>query len=159
VLTGAINDSMWPRLCEALHLEGLKARADLTTNAGRVRYRQEVEACIAQACATQSTEYWLGRLRERGLLAAPIRTVGAAVTDPGTRAMNLFVELTGYADVVAPRLDNVPTHDSAQSIPLLGEHTSSVLQDLLGMSANTVEQLARQGVVHVAPDVQGKLDP
>jgi formyl-CoA transferase len=119
-------------LCEALQIEELAPRPDLRTNTGRVKHRQEVETAIAQRCATRSTAYWLARLRERGLLGAPIRTVGQAVEDPATRALGLFVQLEGYPGVTAPRLDSVPTANVVQHVPRLGEHTEEVLAELLG---------------------------
>jgi crotonobetainyl-CoA:carnitine CoA-transferase CaiB-like acyl-CoA transferase len=134
LLTGAINDAMWSPLCEALHLDGLARRPDLRTNAERIIHRREVETAIADRCASRTTAYWLARLRERGLLGAPIRTVGQAVEDPATRALGLFVRLDGYPEVITPRLDGVPRGDGAQHVPRLGEHTAEVLAKLLGSS-------------------------
>lgn len=131
LVTGAINDAMWPSLCEALHLEELARRPDLQTNAGRVEHRREVETAIGLRCATRSTSYWLGRLHERGLLGAPIRTVGQAVEDPVTRESDLFVKLEGFPRVTVPRLDSVPAADVVQCVPRLGEHTAEVLAEFL----------------------------
>jgi len=148
IITGAINDAMWSKLCEALHLDDLAERPELATNAGRVRHRKEVEQAISDQCATRPTSYWLERLRTRGLLGAPIRTVGQAVEDPVTREMGLFVELGGYQEVLSPRLDNVPAHNGVQSVPKLGEHTTEVLKELLGMKLSSIVELERRGILH-----------
>jgi crotonobetainyl-CoA:carnitine CoA-transferase CaiB-like acyl-CoA transferase len=132
LLTGAINDGMWAPFCEALRLEELKSRPDLRTNAGRVEHRTEVEAAIDHRCITRPTAYWLRRLRERGLLGSPIRTVGQAVEDVGTRGMGIFVEIEDFPGVVVPRLDGVATSNAIQKIPRRGEHTAEVLAELLG---------------------------
>jgi crotonobetainyl-CoA:carnitine CoA-transferase CaiB-like acyl-CoA transferase len=148
IITGAINDAMWSKLCEALHLNDLAQRPELATNAERVRHRKKVEQAISDQCATRSTSYWLERLRARGLLGAPIRTVGQAVDDPITREIGLFVGLRGYQGVLSPRLDNVPARHSVQSIPRLGVHTTEVLKELLGMELASIEELEAQGILH-----------
>lgn len=66
LITGTINDEMWPKLCEALHLNSLAERRELATNAGRLEHREEVEQAIGDQCATRPTDYWLERLREVG---------------------------------------------------------------------------------------------
>jgi crotonobetainyl-CoA:carnitine CoA-transferase CaiB-like acyl-CoA transferase len=44
------------------------------------------------------------------------------------------------------RLSETPA-DYRLAPPLLGEHTSEVLQDLLGIDAATFEELKRKGVI------------
>lgn len=130
ILTGAINDAMWPLLCEALEVPELAGRPELQANAGRVEHRRDVEEALERQCATRPTEYWITRLRERGLLGAPIRTVGEAVEDPATRQMNLFVELKDFPGVLTPRLDGVSAPSGTQHVPRPGEHTQAVLAEL-----------------------------
>lgn len=141
LITGTINDEMWPRLCEALHLEGLAERRELETNAGRVQHREEVERAIGERCAGQPTDYWLERLRERGLLRAPVRTVGQSVEDPATRDMGLFVELENYGEALSPRLDNVPADPKVERVPRLGEHTAEVLTHHLDIDSSEIRKL------------------
>jgi crotonobetainyl-CoA:carnitine CoA-transferase CaiB-like acyl-CoA transferase len=62
--------------------------------------------------------------------------------------MGLFVELSGYQEVLSPRLDNVPAHHGVQSVPKLGEHTTEVLKELLDMKLSSIEELERRGVLH-----------
>lgn len=149
IITGAINDSMWPKFCDALHLGELAWRQELSTNAGRVKHRVEVEGAISRKSATRPTKYWLERLQERGLLQAPIRTVGEAVDDPATADLGLFVDLLGHAGVVSPRLDNVAHSGSAERVPLLGEHTARILRELVELQPAAVEDLVKRGVVQV----------
>lgn len=148
IITGAINDEMWPQLCEALHLHDLIERHDLATNADRVHHREEVEHVISNQCATRPTNYWLERLRKRGLLGAPIRTVGQAVDDPSTRDMRLFVEIENHRNVFSPRLDNAPAQPETESVPKLGEHTIEVLTELLDLEPSKIEELQKKNIVH-----------
>lgn len=150
IITGAINDAMWPKLCEAFELDGLAARPEFATNAGRVAHREEVESIIRRQAMTQPTSYWLERLQARGLLGSPIRTVDQAVDDPNTRALGLFAPLEGFPGILSPRLDNLPDGGEPQRVPQLGEDTGAVLSELLGMDRHEIETLAADGVVEIA---------
>lgn len=130
LVTGVINDAMWPAFCEAIELPELATRPEYATNAARVANRDALERTIAEQCAHEPVDHWLARLRRAGLLAAPIRGVGEAVVDPATRAMDLFVELDGYPGVLSPRLDGVASGSRTQRVPELGEHTDEVLAEL-----------------------------
>lgn len=131
LVTGVINDVMWPAFCKALDLPRVAANPEFATNALRVENRQELERAIAEQTCRQPVAYWLERLRGAGLLAAPIRTVAEAVSDPATREMGLFVELANYPGAFSPRLDGVPADGKPQPVAHLGEHTAEVLAELL----------------------------
>jgi crotonobetainyl-CoA:carnitine CoA-transferase CaiB-like acyl-CoA transferase len=150
IITGAINDAMWPKLCEALELENLALRPEFQTNVGRVAHRAEVEAAIGDQCRSRPTDYWLERLRARGLLGSPIRTVGQAVEDPASTDLGLFVNIKGFPGVVSPRLDNVSHPDSQERVPTLGESTEEVLKELLQMTPPEVADLEARGVIQVS---------
>jgi crotonobetainyl-CoA:carnitine CoA-transferase CaiB-like acyl-CoA transferase len=149
LITGVVNDAMWPAFCEALHLDGPAALPDYATNAGRVSRRAELEAAISSATAQHSTAYWIDRLRERDLLAAPIRTVGEAVADPVTQGMGLLMGIAGHPGVVSPRLDCVPGDGEEQAVPLVGEHTREVVASMLRLDDAAVDRLISDGVLGV----------
>jgi crotonobetainyl-CoA:carnitine CoA-transferase CaiB-like acyl-CoA transferase len=148
VITGVVNDAMWEPLCEALEVPALAAREDWRTMRGRVAGRVELEAAIASATRKHSTAYWLERIEARGLLGAPIRQVGEAVSDPATQSLGLLVGLDGHEGVVTTRLDSVARPPgSTQPVPRLGEHTRPVLQRVLGLADAELDQLAAAGVI------------
>lgn len=150
LITGVINDATWRVFCEALELSELSERPDYSSNAGRVEGREELEAAIGVKTATRPTGYWLERLRDRNLLAAPVRTVGEAITDPATLDMGLFVPIAAHPGVVSPRLDGVAGSKSEQPVPLLGEHTREVLSELLEMSDAEFNALVSEGIIFSA---------
>ncbi|MDW5593027.1 CaiB/BaiF CoA-transferase family protein [Conexibacter stalactiti] len=131
LITGVINDARWSVFCSVIELPDLAEREQFATNALRVTHREELESAIAAQTRTRPVEHWVGRLRREGLLAAPIRTVGAAVDDAATRQMGLFVEIDGHPGVVSPRLDGVAHDGAPQTVPRLGEHQQTVLAELL----------------------------
>jgi crotonobetainyl-CoA:carnitine CoA-transferase CaiB-like acyl-CoA transferase len=150
LITGVVNDAMWPAFCEALQVEDLADRPEYATNAGRVSKRAELEAAISAATTKQTTAYWVKRLTDRHLLAAPIRTVGEAVDDPVTRGMGLLVGIDGHPGVLSPRLDGVRGEHEEQAVPLVGEHTREVLSGMLRLDDHLVDRLISEGVLGVA---------
>lgn len=148
LITGVLNDAMWQPLCEALEAPELAAREEWRTMRGRVAGRVELEAAVAEATRRRTTAYWLERIEARGLLGAPIRGVGQAVSDPATQSLGLLVGLEGHEGVVTTRLDSVARPaGSTQPVPRLGEHTRPVLQRLLGLADAELDVLAAAGVI------------
>jgi crotonobetainyl-CoA:carnitine CoA-transferase CaiB-like acyl-CoA transferase len=145
VITGVVNDATWPPFCEALEIDDLAQDDRYRTNAARVERREELHERLTERCLQRSTEYWIGRLRERGLLAAPIRTVGEAVEDPATTDMGLLVALDGLPGMYSTVLHGNSVHEQSQRVPRLGEHTREVLTNLLGLAPEEVDRLKQSG--------------
>jgi formyl-CoA transferase/CoA:oxalate CoA-transferase len=154
LMTGVLNDVAWSSFCEALGLDDMANDPLYRTNAARVERRDEVQAALSNRCRQQPTDYWVERLRQRGLLGAPIRTVGQAVDDPATQEMGLFVKLEGFPDGYSTKLDGNRAPDKPQPVPRLGAHTFEILTDLLGLNEREVNQLLASGGVKgaKAPD-------
>lgn len=140
LVTGVISDARWAGFCAAMEAPDLAEHPEYATNALRVANRESLERTIGEITVKQPVAYWVDRLRNAGQLAAPIRTVGEAVTDPVTREMGLLVELEGHEGVLSPKLDGVASEGLRQSVPSLGEHTDSVLSELLATSTDGVQR-------------------
>lgn len=147
LITGILNDTMWATFCEALELDALTTDERYRTNADRVTRRDELEAVLARRCSERPTAHWVNRLRERGLLAAPIRTVGEAVEDSATAQLGLLVPLDGFPGVYSTKLDGQPATDEPQPIPRLGEHTREILAEFGDLTPEQIEELIRSDVV------------
>jgi crotonobetainyl-CoA:carnitine CoA-transferase CaiB-like acyl-CoA transferase len=141
LITGVINNGMWRPFCEALELDDLADDELYLTNASRVERRDDLQGRIAATCQTKPTAYWLERLRERGLLAAPVRTVGAAVDDPATNELGLLVPLDGFPGVYSTRLDGDFRSAEPEHVPRLGQHTEEILAGLSGLSADVISSV------------------
>lgn len=133
LITGVVNDRTWPVFCEAIDAAELIADDQLATNAGRVRRREELEARISEATRRFSTEELLRRLQERGLLAAPIRTVSEMLADEDTRSLGLIAESERHPGLLISRVSGIPSQGSAPDAPVLGADTERVLRDVAGI--------------------------
>jgi crotonobetainyl-CoA:carnitine CoA-transferase CaiB-like acyl-CoA transferase len=88
---------------------------------------------------------WLETLAKADIPAAPINTVAGAIENPQTRARGLIVQLEhpaiGTAKNIANpiRFSNTPV-SYRMPPPLLGEHTSAILQSL-GFAAKDIDHM------------------
>jgi len=148
------NDEQFARLCQVLELPGLKER--FPRNPMRVENRQEVERALAQVLRTRPRAYWLERLKEAGVPAAPVNDLKEAFADPQAGARGavwtLAHPLLGALPTLASPLRFLSRTPASPGLPppLLGEHTEEVLLEA-GLGPEEVQALVEKGVVRTWP--------
>ena len=95
---------------------------------------------------------WIERLRAAGIPCSPVRNFEEVAQDPQTEFRQMFPEIEshGYGKhrVTGPPIKLSATPGRATTAaPALGEHTSAVLSDLLGMDDAEIERLAGARVI------------
>lgn len=147
------NDEQYRRLCvDVLGAPALWEDLRYRTNLGRVTHRTDLVPALQTCFARQDAETWLAWLHAAGVPVGQVQTVAAAFESEAARGR----------DVVAvsdhPRLGPVPMVRSPLRLsatppveptapPELGQHTRTVLRDVLGYDADRIEALARAGAV------------
>lgn len=140
------SDQHWLPLCKALGLEAWGAEPELLTNAGRVRRRDEVMRQLTQAMAAHERDALCDLLDAAGVPAGPIKAVDEILTDPHVLARGMVSSfdhpvIGSFPALPVPlRFDGWDNPEVGRP-PLLGEHTSDVLQARLGIDAERVRQL------------------
>jgi CoA:oxalate CoA-transferase len=146
------DDIQWRRLCEAIGCEDLKddpRTVDGTARAANADFiRPLIEAWLTDKTRAEAVAI----LEEHGVPSGPVYTAEDVFNDPHIAARDMLVTLDD--PVAGPRkYARSPVHlSSAPEIPIisapqLGEHTHSILQDLLGYDQAKIERLAAEGVV------------
>ncbi|GAA1550462.1 CoA transferase [Kribbella sancticallisti] len=126
-------------------LKGLDAERD-----GFVK-RDEISKLVSAALREQSTEYWLERLRERGVWCGPVYGYADVQADPQVRHNGSFVTYRHPTEgtVTTPgfpyRFDKTPP-EVRRPAPLTGEHTGELLTEL-GLQDGRLDELVARGVV------------
>ena len=146
------NDATFKRFCDAFGLEALLADPRFATNPARVANRQLVTDTLTPVMKTHPTDWWVEKLEALKIGCGPINTLKQVFDDPHVKARGMEVqmkhssgaEVTVIANPV--RLSETPA-DYRIPPPLLGEHTSEVLQDLLGIDTKTYESLKKRGII------------
>lgn len=153
---GVANDKFWRLFCEAVGRDDLGREARFAKAADRVMHRAELVPIIAAEIAQQPRAHWSAVLSRAGVPCGSIRTVQevAEAEQLVSRGMVLAMEHPTAGTVRnfdSPiRFDDHVDADDTPP-PLLGQHTRSVLESMLGLDADRVTALEEQGVVRCHP--------
>ena len=148
VVLGAINELMWERLCEAFGIDELRTDQRTATNDARVRNRELVDGAIADVIAPLSTEAVTARLKQAGVLVAPVQEAARGVEDPQVAELGLIDEIDGVRFPRSPLSQFNP--DALAPAQRLGEDSTAVLGEYLSLDEEQLAELVDAGVVHTA---------
>jgi crotonobetainyl-CoA:carnitine CoA-transferase CaiB-like acyl-CoA transferase len=138
------SDQHWAPLCKALGLEAWGV--PYSDNAVRVDKRDEVMATLTQKISKLQRPELLSMLDEVDVPVGPVNDVAEILADPHVRARKLIGSFD-YPGVGEFKALAIPYKflgwDNPQigKPPALGEHTESVLSELLGFSSEQVSRL------------------
>jgi CoA:oxalate CoA-transferase len=147
------NDkATWHRFCETIGRPDLGADPRYQVNAGRMRHVDGLVAELQKTTANKSVAAWLALLRAADIPCGPINDMRAVAEDPQVRHRGMLPEIP-HAQKGRWPVANTPFHLSgattgpAGASPRLGEHTNTILKDLLGLRDDEIETLRRNGVI------------
>ncbi len=123
-------------------------REDLAAVRDRAILREELRAIFG----SRTLADWTACLEGVDTCFAPVNTLEETVEDAQVRALNLFTSVTharlGELRQISPPFAFSETATSVRMPPPdLGEHTASVLHEILGIGPEEVAHLHRRGVV------------
>jgi len=129
----------WRRFCDSLDLsEAIRDDLRYADNAARLKNREQLCEIIESVLVSNTAEYWLARLRLAEIPAGPVNALDEALADPQVLHRNMVVKLehpSGELKVLGN-----PLHFSDTKVayrrrpPLLGEHTTELLEQLVDRS-------------------------
>lgn len=141
VVIAGNGDAIFQRYMETIERPDLGADPELTTNAGRWKRRDELDAAISAWTGMRSREEAVKILDAAGVPSGPIYTAADIVADEQYASREMIqhfdVDTGGEKPVDVGFVGIVPVIGGT-SIPIrsvgpdLGEHTAEVLRDLLG---------------------------
>lgn len=147
------NDSQFAALCgPVLGKPTLVSDPRFASNSQRVGNRAALLAILEPAIARRTTADWLTALRTAGIPAGEVRSVGSALTSPEAAARQMVrqVKRAGGSEtslVASPlKLGRTPVVDPVAP-PLLGEHTDTVLRELLACDDRDIARLRAEKVI------------
>lgn len=146
------NDGQFRKFCEVAGIANLADDPRFVTNKARVAHRAELIPLLRQATVFKTTAQWIELLEKAGVPCGPINDLQQVFADPQVQARGLRLDLPNALGSTTPqvasplRLSETPVaYHSAP--PLLGQHTDTLLRNLLGMSDAQVAQLREAGVI------------
>jgi crotonobetainyl-CoA:carnitine CoA-transferase CaiB-like acyl-CoA transferase len=150
------SDEQWRRLASALGVGHLADDKRFASAADRKSNEETLDAELSRVLAPLSADDCVARIREAGVLAAPVNSAPAVMADPQIQGREYFVAIDRavvgthlYPGAVA-RIPESPLRADAPA-PLLGEHNRQVFAELLAMTDDEISELERGGVIGSAP--------
>lgn len=146
------NDPTFERFCKAFGQEALLADPRFATNPQRVANRDLVTQTLTPLTKSKTTTEWVEALEALKIACGPINTLEQVFADPHVQARGMRVKMPHASgqeiEVIANpvKLSATPP-DYRVPPPVLGQHTDSVLRDLLGMSEAEVSALKEKGIL------------
>jgi len=143
--------AVWEKVCDVIGRPEWKEDPDYATPPARLPRLNEVFEAIEQWTMTKTKFEVMEVCNPLDIPVGPILSMKELSEEPSLRETGTIVEVDHptrgkYLTVGNPiKLSDSPSE--IERSPLLGEHTSEILKEVLGYSANEVDDLREAGVV------------
>jgi formyl-CoA transferase len=147
-----VADNKWRVFCHAIGRDDLIDDARFTTLANRVKHFDELDTIVGEWVAQRSRREVIEILTGADVTCGIVQEVPEVLQDPHLRARGTLQDIThptvGKVTVVGSPVrfdDEPPTIDSPS--PTLGQHNDLIYGKLLGLPAQEIASLKKQGVI------------
>jgi formyl-CoA transferase/CoA:oxalate CoA-transferase len=146
------SEKLWSTFCRTIGRDDLTADPRFASNARRIENRHALEEILQSVFHERDMAGWIECLRAAGIPCSPVKNFEEVTQDPQTALRNMFPTIdcpsVGPHRVTGPpiKLSETPAR-IGRPAPALGEHTSEVLCELLGLDPRAADDLAAQGVI------------
>ena len=161
IILGVGTDRQFARFCDVAGCKELAREPRFRTNPQRVAHRAALIPLIAARLRTRKSADWLSALGASGVPCGPINNLAQVFDDPQVRSRGLRVDIPDStlgpqrATRPPPALPGVasPMRFSKTPVryerppPRLGEHTTEVLRDSLGMTDVEIARARKVGAI------------
>lgn len=151
LVVAVYGDPFWPGFCAAIDMPQIEHDERFKTNALRLQNRKALVPILVEQFKARPREYWLPRLIERGVPAAPLNDVIDALNNPQAEARHMVVHAQGPDGEPMMLLGNpmkFASFDAEPTAPpLAGQHTDEVLRDWLSIGEADLRALRSAGAL------------
>ncbi len=149
---GVANDKFWQLFCGVIQRPDLAVDPKYSTAIERVRFRDELLPILADIIALKPRAHWLEALKNAGVPCGDIRSVKEVCEAEQLTSRGMVIDMPHPTAGLVRNIDSPLRFDDLnddrhEPPPLLGQHTTQILSDLLQMSSDDVHALASRGVV------------
>ena len=144
-LRGGVKNQ-WPLFCAVIDHVELIDDPRFVDGWQRTLNYKILEPILNEAMKTKTTQEWLTELEKMGIPCGPFNTIPQAAADQNLQDRNMFINIEDMKGnklkvVNSPFKFSRTPSQVKQAAPELGEHTESVLKQLLGMPPNEITRL------------------
>ncbi|MEB2317448.1 MAG: CoA transferase [Pseudomonadota bacterium] len=144
----SLHDKMFAGLCRATQKLEWLDDPRLVNGESRFAHAAEINAALEQTFRTMSTEYWLGVLRQNGVVCGPVHGYDEFLQDEQVRHAAIFDHIPQFADqdVPVPRVPGTSREVTLRVAPRAGADEAAVLADL-GLTEADIAVLRESGAL------------
>lgn len=151
IIVAVIFDSFWDNLVSLLDVAALKD-PKYKAQPARLADKALIDGVLNELFATRETAHWVAQLSSVRVPCAPVNRFSEALSDPQVRHRKMVIEIPhpqgGTVEAPGnPIKLSADDEDSYSAPPLLGEHTESVLERVLGYGPERIAELKNQRIV------------
>jgi crotonobetainyl-CoA:carnitine CoA-transferase CaiB-like acyl-CoA transferase len=148
------SEKLWEAFCRALGRPDLEHHTDYRSNAARIRNREALEVILGEIFSRHPAAEWVEKLQAAGVPCSLVRNFREVVEHPQSQVREMFPAMdhptAGSHRITGEPIKLSETPGGPKSpAPLLGQHTRSVLTELLGLHDAEIEALIARGIVAV----------
>ena len=147
------NDGQFGRFCQLIDRADLATDERFASNKARVENRVELIALLEPHLLTRSSETWLADLEKASIPCGPINTVDKVFENPQIQHREMQVDIPHPLSGTVPQVgspmkfsETPITYNNAP--PTLGQHTESVLADILQLDAEAITALKDKNIIN-----------
>ena len=162
MIIAATNENMWARLCEAVERPEWLEDERFATRELRSQNAGALEEGLSAWFAGQTMQEASDHLASLGVPCSPVNTTAQAARDPHLTEREIMMEVpdpiagTMWVTGKSIKFGRTPMHVGAT--PLVGEHTTEILTDVLGYDDAKIQSLHDAAVVSSAERVAAAAD-
>ena len=147
IMIAAGNDKLFAGLCRVLGDESIAADSRFLDNAGRTENFQALRDILNERLARAPIADWLAQLNAANIPCAKINKVSDLFASEQLNTRNMLLPVDSGDDFKIAgnpiKFTDVEEADNAGKPPVIGEHSEEILTDVLGYSADRIQQLCR----------------
>ena len=152
VVIAVANDPMFRRLAEAMEMPELADDPRFVTDEERTNHEPQLRALIEEWTGARTVAGVVEILEAAGVPTGDIWTIPEAATSAHVKHRGMLTEVehptAGRIPLLAQPVRLSETAGGIQGPPpLLGEHTETILSELLGMDEDAIQGLRRDGAI------------
>ena len=146
------NDAQWRALCAVLGDEVLAADPALATAEGRLAQVERIEKAVGGWTATRDATAVMMELQAKGVPAGVVASSRYLMDEDEQLKHRGYWQAIDHPEIGESRFTSPPFLLDGERVnlkrpPLIGEHTESVLTEILGYTPERVRQLHAEGVL------------
>ena len=151
ITIAATNESMWVRLCEAIDRKDWLEDERFSTRELRSQNSDALETGLTEWFATVEMKDGAEHLASHGVPCSPVNSTAQAARDPHLTEREVMIEVpdpvAGTMWVTGKSVKFSRTPMVVGTTPLVGEHTTEILRDILGYGDEKIQALHDSEVV------------